>query len=287
MDAFGHVNNVVYLRYLQEARVDMLFVHAPEQGAEQLARGVVVRRHEIGYRAPLHFRPTPVRVETWVTEVRAASFALGYEVLDLEPDGSRTVYAVAASVLVPYDLGDERIRRIAPREREVLESFLERDRPMPGRAAYRATRSPSEGRARVRVRPSTLRHVYECAVRFDDLDSYGHVNNVTFAEYLQEARVDFAHRYLADALDTHEGSVVAHQSLDYLRPVSFRIDPLRVLLWVTRIGTSSFDVAYEVSDDEAVYVRATGVLVAFDVAEHRPRALTEAERVALAKFLES
>ena len=287
MDAFGHVNNVVYLRYLQEARVDMLFVHAPEQGAEQLARGVVVRRHEIGYRAPLHFRPTPVRVETWVTEVRAASFGLGYEVLDLEPDGSRTVYAVAASVLVPYDLGDERIRRIAPREREVLESFLERDRPMPERAAYRATRSPSEGRARVRVRPSTLRHVYECAVRFDDLDSYGHVNNVTFAEYLQEARVDFAHRYLADALDTHEGSVVAHQSLDYLRPVSFRIDPLRVLLWVTRIGTSSFDVAYEVSDDEAVYVRATGVLVAFDVAGHRPRALTEAERVALAKFLES
>jgi acyl-CoA thioester hydrolase len=135
MDAFGHVNNVVYLRYLQEARVDMLFVHAPEQGAEQLARGVVVRRHEIGYRAPLHFRPSPVRVETWVTEVRAASFALGYEVLDLAPDGSRTVYAVAASVLVPYDLEAERIRRIAPRERDVLESFLERDGPVPGRAA--------------------------------------------------------------------------------------------------------------------------------------------------------
>ncbi len=135
MDAFGHVNNVVYLRYLQEARVDMLFVHAPEHGAEQLARGVVVRRHEIGYRLPLHFRAAPIRVETWATEVRAASFALGYEILDIGPDGSRTVYAVAASVLVPFDLAADRIRRIASREREVLESFLEPDGPVPGRAA--------------------------------------------------------------------------------------------------------------------------------------------------------
>jgi acyl-CoA thioester hydrolase len=135
MDAFGHVNNVVYLRYLQEARVDMLFVHAPEQGAEQLARGVVVRQHEIGYRLPLHFRPAPIRVETWVTEVRPASFELGYEVLDLGPDGSRTVYVVAASVLVPFDLAEDRIRRIMPREREVLESFLELDGPRPGRAS--------------------------------------------------------------------------------------------------------------------------------------------------------
>ncbi|MGH8826576.1 MAG: acyl-CoA thioesterase, partial [Jiangellaceae bacterium] len=73
MDAFGHVNNVVYLRYLQEARVDMLFVHAPKHGAEQLASGVVVARHEIAYRAPLHFRAEPVRVDTWVTRVGNAS----------------------------------------------------------------------------------------------------------------------------------------------------------------------------------------------------------------------
>ena len=57
MDAFGHVNNVVYLRYLQEARVDMLFVHAPRHGAEELAAGVVVARHEVAYRAPTRVLP--------------------------------------------------------------------------------------------------------------------------------------------------------------------------------------------------------------------------------------
>jgi acyl-CoA thioester hydrolase len=138
MDAFGHVNNVVYLRYLQEARVDMLFVHAPKHGAEQLASGVVVARHEIGYRAPLHFRAEPVRVETWVTRVGNASFDLGYEVLDLDGSGQRRVYAVASTVLVPYDLAAQRPRRVLAAERAVLETFIESDGPVPrrvGRAA--------------------------------------------------------------------------------------------------------------------------------------------------------
>lgn len=135
MDALGHVNNVVYLRYLQEARVDMLFVHAPRHGAERLAGGVVVSRHEIGYRAPLRFRPRPVRVETWVTDIRAASFGLGYQVLDESASGERTVYAVASSVLVPYDLTEGRPRRVDAEERAVLENFFEVDGPVPGRAA--------------------------------------------------------------------------------------------------------------------------------------------------------
>lgn len=135
LDAFGHVNNIVYLRYLQEARVDMLFVHASAHGAEELAKGVLVSRHEIGYLAPLHFRPEPVRVETWVREIKAATFTLGYEVLDESPSGERTVYAVATTTLVPYDLADARPRRVAVGERKVLESFLEAGGPVPGRAS--------------------------------------------------------------------------------------------------------------------------------------------------------
>ncbi|MGH8773989.1 MAG: acyl-CoA thioesterase [Jiangellaceae bacterium] len=131
-----------------------------------------------------------------------------------------------------------------------------------------------------------MRHVFECAVRFDDLDSYGHVNNVTFAEYLQEARIDFAHRYLADALGPHEAAVVAHQAIDYVRPVAFRTEPLQVELWVSRVGSSSYDISYDVRDGATVYARATGTLVAFDRATSRPRLLTPGEHAALAKFLE-
>lgn len=269
MDSIGHVNNVVYLRYLQEARVDMLFVHAARHGAEKLAAGVVVQRHEIDYLAPLQFRTRPLRVETWVQEVRNASFTLGYEVLDAD-DGQRHVYVRASTTLVPYDLSSDRPRRVAAEERAVLERYLEAGGPR-----------PRAGQAGGKSSPPAKTHVFDCAVRFDDLDSYGHVNNVTFVEYLQEARIDFAHRYLVN----YGGSVVAGQAVDYLAPVPFRTEPLRVQVWLARIGSSSFDVACEVFDDDRIYARATTALVAYDVSNQRPRAVTAAEREALEPFL--
>jgi acyl-CoA thioester hydrolase len=125
MDTLGHVNNVVYVDYLQEARVDMLRVHAPVQGGEELAEGVVVVRHEVEFVHPLVFRSEPVRIETWVTEVRAATFTMAYEILDETPEGERRVYARARSVLTPFVFAQERPRRISAEEREVLGRFLE------------------------------------------------------------------------------------------------------------------------------------------------------------------
>jgi hypothetical protein len=42
---------------------------------------------------------------------------------------------VATSVLVPYDLDQGRLRRVAAQERAVLENFLEAGGPEPGRGA--------------------------------------------------------------------------------------------------------------------------------------------------------
>jgi acyl-CoA thioester hydrolase len=127
LDALGHVNNVVYLRYLQEARVDMLFVNARQNGAKGLADGVVVASHDIEYLAPLRFRAEPVLVETWVTDVRHAWFTLAYEVYSADPGtGQEAVLcATAASKLVPYDFATKRPRRLTDVEKTVLEGFRE------------------------------------------------------------------------------------------------------------------------------------------------------------------
>jgi acyl-CoA thioester hydrolase len=127
MDSLGHVNNVVYVDYLQEARVDMFRVHAPASGGEALAEGVVVVRHEVEFVRPLVFRYEPVRIETWVTKITAATVTIAYEILDQRPDGERVVYLRARSVLTPYVFSQERPRRIRPEERQVLERFLERE----------------------------------------------------------------------------------------------------------------------------------------------------------------
>ena len=121
MDALGHVNNGRYVDYLQDARVDLLFRTAKELGADDLDTGLLVARHEVQYRAPLHFRPEPVRIELWISEIKAASFTVDYEILDVEP---RTTYVEARTKLVPFDFRANRLRRISPDEREALSKLV-------------------------------------------------------------------------------------------------------------------------------------------------------------------
>src|SRR6478752_296188 len=91
LDMLGHVNNVVYVDYLQEARVDLFRTHGPSAREGDLAEGVVVVRHEVSYLAPLNFGFTPVSIECWVTEIRAASFTMAYEVFH-QQGADRVVY---------------------------------------------------------------------------------------------------------------------------------------------------------------------------------------------------
>ncbi|WNI15531.1 acyl-CoA thioesterase [Actinacidiphila sp. ITFR-21] len=120
MDAFGHVNNVVFLRYLEEARIDFMFRLAPGEGETTFAGGAVVARHEIDYLRPLVHRHEPVVIETWVTDITAASMTVKYEVKD-----EGTVYARAATVVVPYNLAEQRPRRITAEEKAFLERYLD------------------------------------------------------------------------------------------------------------------------------------------------------------------
>lgn len=117
IDMLGHVNNCHYLGYLEDARVAMLRLDAEREGHEPV-RGLVVSRHEIDYRRPLLFRAEPVRVETWVTDLRAATFTLAYEIRDDEH-----LYATAASVMVAYDAKTSRVRRLTDEEITFLKAY--------------------------------------------------------------------------------------------------------------------------------------------------------------------
>ncbi|GHF35955.1 thioesterase [Streptomyces mashuensis] len=125
------------------------------------------------------------------------------------------------------------------------------------------------------------RHTYTCPLRWSDMDAYGHVNNVVYLRYLEEARIDFVTR-LAREGGGHgpfsAGSVVARHEIDYLRPLVHRPEPVTVETWVTRIGGGSVTVSCEVKDEEHVYARARTVVVPFDVTAGRSRRITDEER---------
>ena len=119
MDAFGHVNNARFLTLFEEARTALIL-----DGGEALSGlldGCVVTRHEIDYLRPVTYRRDPVRVECWVTDVRHASFGVGYELFD----HGQQVAARAVSRLSPITMPVGRPRRLLTTEREFLQAWRE------------------------------------------------------------------------------------------------------------------------------------------------------------------
>jgi acyl-CoA thioester hydrolase len=124
MDAFGHVNNVTFLTYMQEARTAMLFGGDAAEQIPDLIKGVVVARHEIDYRRPLEWRPAPIEVDVWTAVVKPSSFTLRYEIRD-QLAGDGVVLAEAMTVLVPFDVVAGRHRRVSAVERDFLSRYLD------------------------------------------------------------------------------------------------------------------------------------------------------------------
>ncbi len=119
MDAYGHVNNVQFLRLLEDARV-IGFEEWFGQDRSVLDEGILVARHEIEYLAPLKFRVPPIVVQMWPTSIGGAGFDLAYEVHDGRP-GDDTLYARAETTLVLYDFATARPRRMTPDLKVLLE----------------------------------------------------------------------------------------------------------------------------------------------------------------------
>lgn len=138
----------------------------------------------------------------------------------------------------------------------------------------------------------TKRFVYHCALRWSDLDAYGHVNNARFLTLYEEARVALMFALGRElGLTFADGVVIRRHEIDYLRPVDYPLVPVgesgptvRVEMWVEEIRPSRFTIGYELFDGEALASRARSVLVPFDLERQRPRRLSADERAFLEPY---
>lgn len=114
-DAFGHVNNVVFFRYLEEARARVIPASGP--GSTILSGGLVVAEQQLKYLAPLHYRTEPVQVGMSVNHVGGSSFRLACRVFDAE---TGTVFAQGFVALVTYNFATGSPRKLSTDERAWL-----------------------------------------------------------------------------------------------------------------------------------------------------------------------
>ncbi len=267
-DPQGHVNNVVYLDYMQEARVDWI-LSGPHAG--MLADGVIVVSHRIEYLAPSLFGGDPVIVRMWVASVGAARFEVQYDI-----EQGAALVARAGSVCATYDPQTRSVRRLTPDERAWLRGFRGPAREF--RELPRAAGNPAGGfRGPLRV-------------RYSEIDPYGHVNNVSYLTYLQEAHIAALAEPRRDMPWGGPGDptrwIVAAQDIHYRAPMRYQLEPYACQVVIVRVGRTSLSFEVRITDPHVDVTYAIGhqVLVHAD-AHGRPREIPELLRDRLTPLL--
>jgi len=126
-------------------------------------------------------------------------------------------------------------------------------------------------------------------VRWDDLDAMGHVNNAKYLTFAQEARFLWATEEFSGAM--RETSliemVVARAEVDFIEPINEGGKFVDVEITIGKIGNSSFDMLFTISDEGTVLAKVKTVQVAVTVETMKSRPLTDKERQFLTSYLES
>jgi acyl-CoA thioester hydrolase len=103
MDALGHVNNTVFFRFFESARIAYLDAIGLS-GNERKGVGPILAATQCQFRRPLHF-PDTVLVGARTTEMLADRFTMEYRIVSSAHDA---VAADGNGVVVAYDYDDQR-----------------------------------------------------------------------------------------------------------------------------------------------------------------------------------
>jgi acyl-CoA thioester hydrolase len=129
--------------------------------------------------------------------------------------------------------------------------------------------------------------VAEVALRWSDMDAFGHVNHARTVTLLEEARAEllFTEAGRQGLLGMAEGMVVARVVIDYHAPLVYTAGTLQVRLSVRELKAASFLLDYSAyAHHSASVATAETLMVPYDLKAGRPRRLTEDERAFLAEW---
>jgi acyl-CoA thioester hydrolase len=109
----------------------------------------------------------------------------------------------------------------------------------------------------------------QVVIRYEDLDTYGHVNNKAFLTFLEDARI----YYMKDVMDFTPKNfdyeaVVGRIDISYLAPL-FLYDEVWVYTRCSKIGTKSYDLESYIikkeNNTEIIAAKVVTTMVSFDL----------------------
>ncbi|MFM7059436.1 MAG: acyl-CoA thioesterase [Planctomycetota bacterium] len=119
-DAFGHVNNVVYFRWLESARIDLLNACPSSVAMTASGLGPILASIQCDYRRQLRF-PDTVWIGSRVARIGRSSVDLEHVIVS-EAQGAAA--ASGKCVIVVFDYTHQRVSRIPDDLRSAFERSL-------------------------------------------------------------------------------------------------------------------------------------------------------------------
>ncbi len=102
MDAFGHVNNIIYFRYFETARIVYFEkLNYPEMIKEERI-GPILASTDCNYKIPLVY-PDTITVGTKTIDIKEDRFTMKYAVVSHKHG---RIAAIGSGVIVSYDYGN-------------------------------------------------------------------------------------------------------------------------------------------------------------------------------------
>ncbi len=108
-------------------------------------------------------------------------------------------------------------------------------------------------------------------LRWGDMDVYGHINNVAYAQYMEQSRVTLMAEKGFTPTDGSESHIVARNEIDYLAPLVYQAEPVEMHLWIEKLGASTYTVGYELRNGDVIHMRAKTVMITYDLIANAPR----------------
>ncbi|HLB47926.1 MAG TPA: thioesterase family protein [Anaerolineales bacterium] len=220
-DPYGHVNNVTYLRYMQEAAFDAAAaVGYGPRWYETSGHAWLVRETDIEYLRPLRYGDS-VAVKTWVEDFRRTRSRRAYE-MTKEPGGEAVARATTDWVYVDAATG-----RPATVPSDMAAAFgLSPDQESAPRPKFPAAPPPPPGAFRMRRQ-----------VQWREIDAMMHVNNAVYMDYVSDCgmQVINAHGWTAPRMiEAGFGIVVRRHQIEY-KQSALLDEELEIATWVSGV----------------------------------------------------
>ena len=223
LDSFGHVNNAVYVNYMQEAAIEASADAGFGPGwYKERGTNWVIRRLSIRYLLPALYKDE-LEVKTWISEVRRAACTREY-LITRASDSARIARARVQWVYLDSATG--RLMRLPS---EIQERFAPTNEPEEELGIHIQKGQKTE---------DAFRYLTRRRVQTFELDTLQHVNHAVYLNWIEQAYFDAMRAAGHDMEHNRSEGWLALQGghdIEYFEP-AFDNEEIEIASWVCEVG---------------------------------------------------